>query len=356
MKSAMKIILLDEELRDGGGVNTVVESLVKVSKLEYINLNTAGRSGLSSSERIYNFEFDSFLYKLLPVFIRKIILYFSFVFKEKNSAILYVHQPKSLVWAGILNLFFNVRYVYHCHGIHGKWLNSSLKSSLFEFSLNKASKIIAVSNHVRGTLYEKFNTRVDIAVIYNGVKLPASHAMTKKKREIDFIFVGRICEEKGAVEFLDICEKHLKSKRCVIVGKYDNDDYEIHFKHKLSNTPSVSYLGVVSFPTVQSLLQNSSNFVCCSNWGEPFGLVVIEAMAAGCLVITRPDGGIKEIVDDSENGYFYENISDFKSILKKISDEETRTRIVNNASKRVEFFDSTKMVASIENIFTALVL
>lgn len=345
----MKVVLLDEELRDGGGVNTVVQLLIETSQYDYINLNATGSLRGSKSKRLVDIKYQSYFFNMLPVLFKKIILYFTFVILNRKDIVLYSHQPTSLFWGAVIKFITGVNLIYHCHGIYGDWLNSKIKKTIFKNSLKYANDIVAVSNHVKESLIEEFSIERNISVVYNGIDIE-SKGFDQEKRDIDFIFVGRICHEKGAIEFIEICSRYFKDKKCVMVGKIDDVNYQKMFESKLAEAPNVRYLGPVDYADVGHLLGRSSNFICCSDWGEPFGLVVIEAMRSGSLVITRPDGGIKEIIKNGKTGFFYNSLDDIESILYELSDDKIRDAIISEASNRVGFFCAKKMVKNIDSI------
>ena len=57
-------------------------------------------------------------------------------------------------------------------------------------------------------------------------------------------------------------------------------------------------------------LGNAYAFLFPIDWAEPFGLVMIEAMACGTPVIAWPNGSVPEVVDDGVTGFIVDNIND----------------------------------------------
>jgi glycosyltransferase involved in cell wall biosynthesis len=69
-------------------------------------------------------------------------------------------------------------------------------------------------------------------------------------------------------------------------------------------------------------------------WEEPFGMVMIEAMAVGCPVITFPRGAAPEIVDDGQNGFLANDVDEMVSLIGRI---ETLDRSIVRASVEAHF-------------------
>ena len=67
--------------------------------------------------------------------------------------------------------------------------------------------------------------------------------------------------------------------------------------------PSIAYHGLINQRRLSTEYKRSSFLVQLQTRPEPFGIVVVEAMAAGCLVLASPVGAFPELIDHGENGF-----------------------------------------------------
>jgi glycosyltransferase involved in cell wall biosynthesis len=86
------------------------------------------------------------------------------------------------------------------------------------------------------------------------------------------------------------------------------------------------------------LLQRGRAFVFPIRWQEPFGLVMIEALACGLPVIATPRGAATEIVQDGETGYLRDNLDELAAAVHqsdRISPQACRQRVAQHFSAEV---------------------
>ena len=87
---------------------------------------------------------------------------------------------------------------------------------------------------------------------------------------------------------------------------------------------SVEFIGEVHEGGKQEFLSNAYALLLPIDWPEPFGLVIIEAMACGTPVIAYPHGSIPELIEDGVTGFIVENIDKAAHALKKIPNLDRR--------------------------------
>jgi hypothetical protein len=121
-----------------------------------------------------------------------------------------------------------------------------------------------------------------------------------------FAFLGRISPEKAVDQAIWI------AKRCGVLLKIaakvdavDRDYFESEIR-KLLTPPDVEYIGEVSDGEKSSFLSGAIALLAPIAWPEPFGLVLIEAMACVTPVIAFNRGSISEIVEDGLTGFIVE--------------------------------------------------
>jgi glycosyltransferase involved in cell wall biosynthesis len=118
-----------------------------------------------------------------------------------------------------------------------------------------------------------------------------------------FAFVGRISPEKRcdrAIEIAIACNTPIR-----IAAKVDNADRE-YYEQKIEpllDHPLVTFVGEIGDADKNDFIGNARALLTPIDWPEPFGLVIIEAMACGTPVIAYGHGAIPEILDDGETGF-----------------------------------------------------
>jgi glycosyltransferase involved in cell wall biosynthesis len=118
-----------------------------------------------------------------------------------------------------------------------------------------------------------------------------------------FAFVGRISPEKRcdrAIEIAIACDTPLR-----IAAKVDRVDRE-YFAQKIEPMlahPLITFVGEIDDDAKNEFVGNARALLTPIDWPEPFGLVLIEAMACGTPVIAYAHGSVPEIVDDGVTGF-----------------------------------------------------
>jgi glycosyltransferase involved in cell wall biosynthesis len=131
-------------------------------------------------------------------------------------------------------------------------------------------------------------------------------------------FLGRTSPEKGldqAIEIAKRAEMPLK-----IAAKIDRVDVE-YFEtviNPLLDHPLIEFIGEVAYPEKNVFLGNAAGLLFPINWREPFGLVMIEAMACGTPVIAYPRGSVPEVMQDGVTGFVVPDLEGAVKAVKRI--------------------------------------
>ena len=97
--------------------------------------------------------------------------------------------------------------------------------------------------------------------------------------------------------------------RLRIAAKVDRADRDYFAGIKaLFDNPWVEFIGEISDAQKSEFLGGARALLFPINWSEPFGLVVIEAMACGTPVVAFPRGSVPEIVDHGKTGFIVDDI------------------------------------------------
>jgi glycosyltransferase involved in cell wall biosynthesis len=149
--------------------------------------------------------------------------------------------------------------------------------------------------------------------IYHG--LPRDlHGLSRVPRGGYLAFLGRISPEKRVDRAIAIARA--VGVPLKIAAKVDKVDQE-YFKSEIEpllKLPGVEYIGEIDDQEKTAFLQGARALLFPIDWPEPFGLVMIEAMACGTPVLAFQNGSVREVIDDGVTGYVVKNVEE--GILK----------------------------------------
>jgi glycosyltransferase involved in cell wall biosynthesis len=121
-------------------------------------------------------------------------------------------------------------------------------------------------------------------------------------------FLGRICPEKGVDRAIRIAERAgMKLKIAAKVDKVDQEYYDQQIRPLIDGNPNVEFIGEINDQQKPAFLSGAHALLFPINWPEPFGLVMIEAMACGTPVIAFRSGSVPEVIDDGVSGFIVAN-------------------------------------------------
>jgi len=147
-----------------------------------------------------------------------------------------------------------------------------------------------------------------IQTIYHGID---TSAMTFSKTiDSDYmLFVGRIVPEKGIETSIKTAET--LGKKLYLLGSVDETIpfWTQEIKPHIDNI-FIYHQGYISKEKVYHFYQNAKLFLFPIQWEEPFGLVLIESMAAGTPVVAFGRGSVPEIIKDGETGFIVNSSDD----------------------------------------------
>lgn len=221
----------------------------------------------------------------------------------------------------------NVPYIIHIHGNHlGNEYKklTGLKRKIFERFISGAAAGVVLSESLRknfeGLLPQNKVYIAENFALNEVVDEPFEKKPTDKLR---LLYLGNLMKEKGILDVLDsfiLLKSHGIEFEADIAGKVEDESQNI-ISHRLNQLKDqITYHGVVHGRSKVNLLRNANVFILPTFYrmeGQPIS--IIEAMAAGNIIITTDFSGIPDIVS-TNNGFFVEsqNPNDICNILLKI--------------------------------------
>src|SRR5919198_727640 len=152
--------------------------------------------------------------------------------------------------------------------------------------------------------------------VHHGI--PLELYQLKKNRGSYLAFLGRISPEKRLDRAIEIAKRFGMTLR--IAAKVDPVDrayMESEIRHLLDH-PLVEFIGEIGEEEKRDFLSNAYALLFPIDLSEPFGLVMIEAMACGTPVVAYRQGSVPEVIDDGVTGFLVESIEESVQALDKI--------------------------------------
>jgi glycosyltransferase involved in cell wall biosynthesis len=178
--------------------------------------------------------------------------------------------------------------------LHGRLDVPDLQPLYTEFA---DMPVVSISDAQRRPLPQAFWQQT----VYHG--LPRDLYTCNAQRGQYLAFLGRISPEKRADLAIAIAQRAGLPLR--IAAKVDDVD-RAYFEHEIApllDHPGVEYVGEISDRDKNAFLGGALALLFPIDWPEPFGLVVLEAMACGTPVIAFPRGSVPEIIDHGLTGF-----------------------------------------------------
>ena len=145
-----------------------------------------------------------------------------------------------------------------------------------------------------------------IGTVYHG--LPRDLLRFQPRRGEYLAFLGRLSPEKGADRAIAIAEACGMPLR--IAAKVDpaDRDYFERVIRPLLDKPHVEFIGEISEAQKSDFLGGARALLFPIDWPEPFGLVLIEALACGVPIVAFRGGSVPEIVEDGVTGFIVDDL------------------------------------------------
>jgi glycosyltransferase involved in cell wall biosynthesis len=164
-------------------------------------------------------------------------------------------------------------------------------------------------------------------------------------------FLGRISPEKGLDVAIKIASRSgLPLKIAAKIDNADRDYFEAEIKHLLASG-DVEYIGEINDRDKPDFLSGALALLVPIDWPEPFGLVMIEAMACGTPVIAFNRGSVPEIIEDGVTGFIVEDETSAVAAVRRIG-QLSRPLIRKNFEER---FTARRMAQDYLDVYRGVI-
>ena len=183
------------------------------------------------------------------------------------------------------------------------------------------------------------------ATVYNAI--PVDEYPYEADKDDFVLFLGRISPEKGPD--LAIRAARAAGRRIVLAAKCNEPAEHAYFEQRVRPLlgPDADWFGHATTEEKKKLLARASALVFPIQWDEPFGIVMVEAMACGTPVVALRAGSVPEVVVDGLTGYICERPDELPAALRRVDaldPRDCRTRVHDR-------FDVPDMVEGYEAVY-----
>ncbi|QBD79898.1 glycosyltransferase family 4 protein [Ktedonosporobacter rubrisoli] len=164
-------------------------------------------------------------------------------------------------------------------------------------------------------------------VVYNGIDMEQVRPGRRKPGDY-FVWLGRFVPEKGPHLAIEAAKR--ANVPLVLAGTIDRyekasmtyfqEQVKPHFDKK-----QIRYVGPVNMKEKVSLLSRARGFLNPIEWEEPFGMVMVEALAVGCPVISFERGAAPEIIEHGKTGFLVHNLDELIEHIPRIAEIDRGT-------------------------------
>jgi glycosyltransferase involved in cell wall biosynthesis len=228
------------------------------------------------------------------------------------------------------------------HTLHGPWTREARR--LYRL-LDHRVHLVAISESQRA---ENRDVRY-AGTVYNGIDVDA-HPLGAGPRGDSLVFIGRANPEKNPAGAIRVARASGRPLTLVIKCHEPAErDYWNQVVARLLGA-DIEVLEDIDHDTKVRVLQAAYAMVFPIQWPEPFGLVMVEAMACGTPVIATPCGAARELIEPGRSGYLCFSDADMAQAVQRVSALD-RTQCRQHVIDR---FSARTMARGYEHLFRQL--
>ena len=169
-------------------------------------------------------------------------------------------------------------------------------------------------------LLSRINTTASWETVYNALEFKKYELRQSVTADAPLIFLGRIEKIKGCHTAIKVALE--TGNKLIIAGNVSPlRDEQLYFKNEIEpfiDGKQIQYVGQLNDEQKNYYLGQSKALIFPIEWNEPFGIVMIEAMACGTPVIAFNKGSVDEVIDEGITGFKVENYNEMLNAIDKI--------------------------------------
>ena len=347
----IQVLMLGESLARSGGIVSVEKLILKYAppalKISHLTTLPAG----STTRKII-------------VFIRAVgFLCWRLLTQQTDVVYIHVAERGSAFRQAVttaIALLLRKPVILHSHSADFHVFYANLPQ-IIQFGLSwifrKSTRFIVLSHSWKKFYIEQLGLEAErIIVLPNPVKFPSQTLQSTHTGKVNFLFLGKIGERKGAFDlisaFAAIPVSQRENAELVIAGDGEGSKARQTIE-QLNLTKSIRILDWVDEQQRDQLLAKAHVFVLPS-YNEGLPMALLEAMSWGLPVITTPVGGIPELISTAKNGLLVTpgKIEQLSAAIQSLIESENLRRFLGNAGREsVRPFEVSKYCDLLADIF-----
>ncbi len=175
-------------------------------------------------------------------------------------------------------------------------------------------------------LISRIETSGNWTTVYNAIDFNSYTLYSNVDSDAPLMFLGRIEKVKGAHNAI-IVAKSTGSKLILAGNISPLPEEQLYFKNQIEpfiDGVQIIYLGPLNDEQKNKWLGSSKALLFPIEWNEPFGMVMVEAMACGTPVIALNKGSVNEVITEGKTGFIVEDLAQMISAVKVINQIDRR--------------------------------
>lgn len=185
-----------------------------------------------------------------------------------------------------------------------------------------------------------------LATVYNGIDL--SLYRFQEACGEDLVFLGRIHPDKGVHLAIEVARR--SGRRLIIAGIIQDESYFSEKVKPYIDDRNICYIGPVGIAEKNELFARAYALIHLNTIPERFGLVLVEANAAGVPVIAMDRGSCREVIQDGKTGFLVANVNEAIEALERLP-EIDRSACRQRVAR---YFSIETMVGGYERVYSKI--
>ena len=338
-----------------GGIEEVIYNLTNgLRKLGVdVELFTIKPSTIPGVKKHYYYQDEQYahihkpLYETTPVAVTQVMFALKAVAEDGKYDLIHDHNgflgPLALYWA---NRYGGLPPALHTH--HGPPFSDKQRLEVGipdnlpmwgQFGGGRGLYLVGISASLMKPAPEELK-QIILPPVHHGLDVTKFPYLQKKADH--FITLGRFSRDKGQHTAVQLCDelgyklemagivagisnlKQLVLELANPLSNYrGNGDFQYYSDHILPTTiknPKIRYIGNISGQRKLSFFAQAKAFLFPIDWEEPFGMVLIEALACGTPVVAMNRGSVPEIIEHGKNGFIANTVKEFQYYMQKVDE------------------------------------
>ncbi|MEX9604331.1 glycosyltransferase family 4 protein [Providencia rettgeri] len=288
--------------------------------------DSLSHKNIQVSRVVLNEPSSSFKKKIFNYIIFYVKIIYVCLFKKNDF--IYAHYISHCALPILIAILFKpkLKIVTHVHGGDIKYHKGrkkfffKLKSTLSKMILVKSNSVISPSLYYKELLIKKYNVSQNKIIIYpsGGVDLSKFSFSPRLGKPLKLGFAGRLVESKNVSIIIDVIKQtNNENITCEIVGYGPMKDELMEKVSNLNLCNNFTFLAPKSTSELALWYKNIDILIYPSE-AESLGLVPLEAMASGTIVVLSKIPAFEEYINNSKNGFLCSDINEYVDVINML--------------------------------------